>query len=145
MLPAANRDTLTCIKRHKTNQREASVSALARTLVAACLAAPLASFAQGFPTKPVHLVVPYEPGGTVDITARSVAPRMSEALGQPVIIENRGGATGQIGAQEVARSAPDGYTIMFTVGGSHLLSQFTSKNLPYHPVRDFTPISARIG
>lgn len=105
---------------------------------------PYSTHSQAYPVKPIRIVVPYEPGGAVDLTTRAVAPKMSDELGQPVIIENRGGAGGQIGAQQVARSAPDGYTIMFTVGGTHVLSLFTSKNLPYHPVKDFTPITAAV-
>ncbi|MFM9972369.1 MAG: Bug family tripartite tricarboxylate transporter substrate binding protein [Burkholderiales bacterium] len=95
---------------------------------------------QAFPSKPLRIVVPYEPGGAVDLAARDVAPKASEDLGQPIVIENRGGAGSQIGALQVARSAPDGYTFMFTVSATHALSKFASKNLPFDPVKDFTPI-----
>jgi len=97
------------------------------------ICAPLMAFSQTFPVKPIRIVVPYEPGGAPDITARALAPRMSEQLGQPVIIENRSGAGGQIGAQLVARSAPDGYTILFTNGATHTFSMFAYKSLPYTP------------
>ena len=114
-------------------------------VVAAALvwsALPLAAVAQSFPSKPVRIVVPYEPGGAVDILARAVSPKMSEDFGQPVVIENRGGAGGRIGADIVARSSPDGYTFMLTVGATHILNMFTQKNLPYHPIKDFTPITS---
>ncbi len=110
--------------------------------VLAGMAGPPPGFAQAYPSRPIRVVVPYEPGGAIDITARAAAPGMSEDLGQPVVVENRGGADGHIGAQQVARAAPDGYTIMFTIGGGHILSMFSYKDLPYHPVRDFTPITA---
>ncbi|OGA96106.1 MAG: hypothetical protein A3G27_09790, partial [Betaproteobacteria bacterium RIFCSPLOWO2_12_FULL_66_14] len=115
-----------------------------RTILAglAWLAAPLLAIAQAFPSKPVRIVVPLEPGGAVDIAARRLAPKLQEALGQPIIVENRGGAAGQIGTQVVAKAAPDGYTILFTIGGAHVLSMLAYKNLPYHPVRDFTPITS---
>jgi tripartite-type tricarboxylate transporter receptor subunit TctC len=109
---------------------------------ASCIAAPQAVNSQAFPVKPIRIIVPYDPGGAVDIMARAVVPKMTEDLGQPVIVENRAGAAGQIGSQQVARSAPDGYTILFTIGGTHILSLFNTKNLPYHPLKDFTPITA---
>ena len=114
------------------------------------LAAVCASIASGtaagatFPEKPIRIISAYPPGGAADLLARLVNNRMKELLGQPVVVENRGGAGGQIGAQYVASTPPDGYTIMTTVGPAHLLSKFTSKNLPYDPVRDFTPITAGI-
>jgi tripartite-type tricarboxylate transporter receptor subunit TctC len=107
-------------------------------LVALCLCA----HAQTFPSKPIRIVVPLEPGGSVDIAARNVVPGMQESLGQPIVIENRGGAAGQIGTAAVAKAAPDGYTILFTIGSAHVLSLFAYKNLPYNPIRDFTPITA---
>ena len=100
--------------------------------------------AQSWPDKPIRLVSAYPPGGAADLVARVIAPRMKEALGQPAIIENRGGAGGQIGAQHIATSPPDGYSYLITVGPAHLLAKFTSKSLPYDPVKDFTPVSAAI-
>lgn len=114
---------------------------IARVALAA-LAAPLVAAAQNFPAKPVRIIVPLEPGGAIDIAARNLSPRMQEFLGQPVIIENRSGAARQIGTQAVARAAPDGYTILFTIGSAHVLSMFSYKNLPYHPINDFTPITS---
>ena len=112
---------------------------LAGSIAAAALAAP-AAWPQAFPAKPLRVVVPYEPGGAVDLATRDIAPKASEDLGQPIVIENRGGAGGQIGALQVARAPADGYTFMFTVGATHALSRFTSKDLPFDPVKDFTPI-----
>jgi tripartite-type tricarboxylate transporter receptor subunit TctC len=108
----------------------------------AALAAPLIAAAQSFPSKPVRIIVPLEPGGAIDIAARNLSPRIQEFLGQPVIIENRSGAARQIGTLAVARAAPDGYTILFTIGSAHVLSLFAYKNLPYHPISDFTPITS---
>ena len=102
-----------------------------------------AAQAQTFPSKPVHVVVPF-PGGPsgVDLTARLIAPKLSEFLGQPVVMENRAGANGMIGSEAVARSAPDGYTLLFTTPSTHITAVFLSKNVPYDPQKDFTPISA---
>jgi tripartite-type tricarboxylate transporter receptor subunit TctC len=111
-------------------------------LVVAGLAMCASAWGQSYPVKPIRMVVPLEPGGAVDIAGRAIAPRMTEVLGQPIIIENRGGAAGQIGTQQVARAAPDGYTILITIGGAHVLSLFTYKTLPYHPINDFSPITA---
>ena len=99
---------------------------------------------QAWPSRPVRIVVPFPPGNGTDILARLMAPKMTQALGQPVIVENRGGANGMIGAEAVARAAPDGTTILFTSPSTHVTSIFLSKNLPYDPVRDFTPITAAV-
>ncbi len=114
------------------------VSAFAAALT--CLALPPGAAAQPFPTKPIRVIVAYPPGGATDIVARSMVPKASEMLGQPVIIENQGGAGGKIGAQTVARAAPDGYTSLLTVAGSHILMLF-EKDALNHPIRDFTPIT----
>jgi tripartite-type tricarboxylate transporter receptor subunit TctC len=98
------------------------------------------AYSQAFPVKPLRIIVPYETGGAVDLATRDIAVKASEDLGQPFVIENRGGAGGQIGALQVARAPADGYTFMFTVGTTHALSKFATKNLAYDPVRDFTPI-----
>jgi tripartite-type tricarboxylate transporter receptor subunit TctC len=98
--------------------------------------------AQPYPTKPIHLIVPFPPGGTADALARLMAQRLSEGLGQPFVVEDKPGAAGNIGAEYVARSAPDGYTLLYgtigTLGGINLVLY---KNLPFDPVRDFAPIA----
>lgn len=104
----------------------------------AFLPAP-ATFAQAFPTKPVRLVVTYPPGGGADLMARLVAPKMAEALGQPVVVENKAGASGQIGAGEVARAAPDGYTIMLDAANFAVNPSLYAK-LPYDPAKAFAPV-----
>src|SRR5258705_12881286 len=109
-------------------------------LIAAC-AAVVASrvLAQDYPTRPIRLIATYPPGGTVDITARILQPRLSEALGQTVVIENRGGAGGAVGTEAAARSAPDGYTFLYTLS-SHTINPFFY-TLNYDVERDFAPVS----
>jgi tripartite-type tricarboxylate transporter receptor subunit TctC len=107
--------------------------------LAATLACTLA-LAQGYPTKPVRLVVTYPPGGGADLMARLIAPKMGEALGQPVVVENKAGASGQIGAAEVARAAPDGYTIMLDASSFAVNPSLYAK-LPYDPANAFQPLA----
>jgi len=113
-------------------------------LAAAALLTPGNAHAQAPSSRPLKIVVPFPPGNGTDILARLMAPKMTQALGQPVVVENRGGANGMIGAEAVARAAPDGTTILFTSPSTHVTSIFLSKNLPYDPVRDFTPITAAV-
>ncbi len=96
--------------------------------------------AQSYPTKPVRLVVPFPPGGAVDLIARLIQPKMSESLGQPFLLENRPGAAGNVGVESVARSAPDGYTLVINTNGQ-AISPAIYKKLNYDAVRDFTPLS----
>ncbi len=96
--------------------------------------------AQGYPAKPIHLVVPWPPGGNVDITARTIAPALGEALGQQVVVDNRAGAGGTIGTAAVAKSAPDGYTLVLGSSGTLTAAPAVYKTIPYDPLRDFTPI-----
>src|SRR4249920_1751576 len=95
-------------------------------------------------SRPLRIVVPFPPGNGTDILARLMAPKMTAATRQPVIVENRGGANGMIGAEAVARAAPDGTTILFTSPSTHVTALFLSKNLPYDPIKDFTPITAAV-
>ena len=97
--------------------------------------------AQAWPTHPLRLVVPYPPGGGTDLVARSVAAKLAEGLGQPVIVDNRGGAGGTIGTDIVAKAAPDGYTLGIANLSTHATSAVLQKNLPFDPVKSFTPIT----
>ncbi|MFM9972899.1 MAG: Bug family tripartite tricarboxylate transporter substrate binding protein [Burkholderiales bacterium] len=98
-----------------------------------------ASFAQSYPVKPIRLVAPYPPGG-IDVYARALVPKVSEFLGQPVVIDNRAGANGFIGSRHVADSPPDGYTLLFVTASTPVIGIVLTKVAPYDPVKDFTPI-----
>ena len=111
---------------------------LAAGLAALCLAA--SAFAQVFPNKPVRIVVPWPPSGNVDITARTLAPAFSEALGQQVIIENRAGAGGTIGTAAVVKSPADGYTLLLGSSGTVTSGPAVFKNLPYDPLKELVAI-----
>lgn len=111
----------------------------------AALAALLTVFAfcvsaQTFPTKPIRLVVPFPAAGTTDILAREVGQRLSVTLGQPVVIDNRPGAAGNIGADLVAKSAPDGYTLLMGTVGTHAINASLYAKMPYDHVKDFVPV-----
>jgi len=100
--------------------------------------------AQSYPNKPVRLVVPFPPGGPTDIVTRLIAPKMSASLGQPVMVENRGGAGGMIATEQVSKAAPDGYTIiMGTIGGVAVAKSLNPK-LGYDTLRDFAPITQSV-
>ncbi len=116
---------------------------LVTAVVAAMFSFGLDVLAQTWPARPITIVVPFPPG-PLDVVARLVAPKMSDALGQPVVIDNRGGANGTIGSLSVARAAPDGYTILSATVGTHVTSVHLTRNLPYDPVKDFSPIVASV-
>ena len=105
------------------------------------LAPDMAAKAQGWPAKPVRLVVPYPPGGSLDQVARALADKMKDGLGQPVLVENRPGAGGNVGADNVAKSAPDGYSIVMGAVATHAINPALYPKIPYDPVRDFQPIT----
>ena len=97
--------------------------------------------AQAWPSKPIRYIVIFAPGGTTDILARLIAPKLSDALGQPVVVENRPGAGGNVGAEMLAKAAPDGYTIGSGTVSSHAINATLYSKLPYDPVKDFSPIT----
>jgi len=97
--------------------------------------------AQNYPTKPVRFVVPFAPGGSADISARGLSVRMSESLGQTVVIDNHGGAGGAIGAEIVAKAPPDGYTVLYTTNGPVTVNQSLQKGLRYDPMKDLMPVT----
>jgi tripartite-type tricarboxylate transporter receptor subunit TctC len=114
------------------------ISLLARLAVAALL--PLTAHGQEYPTKPVRLIVPFAPGGVMDLTARSIASPLGEALGQAVVVENRPGGGGNIGTDAVAQAAPDGYTLLMA-GDNNSIAPALYAKLNHDVMRDFAPIS----
>ncbi|WP_096668958.1 Bug family tripartite tricarboxylate transporter substrate binding protein [Polaromonas sp. AET17H-212] len=128
---------------HTTNRR--------RLIHAACLAAltgamSMPAVAQSaWPTKPVRIVVPFAPGGTTDILARAVAPELTKAFGQPFIVDNRAGAGGNVGADLVAKSPGDGYTLLMGTVGTHGINKSLYSKMPYDPQKDFAPITLVAG
>ena len=109
---------------------------------AAFVAAPRHSFAQGrFPLRPITLVVPTAPGGSTDFTARLVMEPLSRALGQPVVVDNKPGASGNIGNQFVARAKPDGYTLLVSYSGYHVGNPHLFKQAGWDPIKDFAPVA----
>jgi tripartite-type tricarboxylate transporter receptor subunit TctC len=113
-----------------------------KALLFACLCLfAHASWAQAYPSKPIRLVVPFPPGGSTDIFARPIAQKLSEAFRQQVVVENRGGAGGTIGADMVAKAAPDGYTLLMGHIGTLAVAPSLYPNLPYDPAKSFAPVS----
>ena len=113
-------------------------------LAAASMGAPLSALPQAFPSKSVRVIVPFPPASGLDTMGRLVSIKLADAFGQAVVVENRAGANGMIGSELVARSAPDGYTILTGTSSTHASSPFSIKNLSYDPVKDFTPITAGV-
>lgn len=118
------------------------VSKVARLAALAVLAsAALGASAQDYPTRPIKLVVPFAPGGGVDILGRLFGDAVSRGLGQPIVVENRPGAGAAIGAEFVARSASDGYTLLIGTSSTHGVNSAVNPKLPYDPVKDFSPVA----
>lgn len=110
-------------------------------IAAVLFAFALPAHAQDFPTKPIKLIVPFPPGGPNDIIARVVGAKMSELLGQPVVIDNRGGAGGVIGTDAVAKAEPDGHTVAITSAGALAISKSLQEKLPYDTLKDLKPVT----
>ena len=109
------------------------------------LAAAGPSYAQAYPAKPIKLVIPFPPGGPLDLTGRAIGQKLQEAWGQPVVVENRPGAGGNIGADAVAKSAPDGYTVGLATTGTHAINpHLYGPRLPHDTSRDFTPLTLAV-
>ena len=115
---------------------------MTRLLFAALLAiAACGAAAQGYPNRPLRFIVPFPTGGATDVMARTLGQQLHESMGQPVIVENRVGASGAIGSEFVAKSAPDGHTVLLGTISTHGTSPAVNPKLPYHPSRDFTAVS----
>src|SRR5712664_4213493 len=110
------------------------------SLLLASICAFAAQAQATFPSKPLRIVVPFAPGGSTDIFARMIGERLSAALGQPVLIENRAGAGGNIGADAVAKAAPDGYTLLMATTGVMAINNALYRNMTYDATRDFEPV-----
>jgi tripartite-type tricarboxylate transporter receptor subunit TctC len=115
--------------------------AVIRIFAAALVFACASSFAQEYPTKPIRIIVPFAAGGPADVYARFLGVRLQEALGQPVVVEDRPGAGSIIGTDAVAKSAPDGYTLLM-MSNTHTVNETLIPNKPYQLMRDFVPIAA---
>src|SRR6476646_1329654 len=112
-----------------------------KKIIAALLALPTLAAAQAnYPSKPIRIVLPFGPGGVADITTRTIAPKLTESLGQPIVVDNKPGAGGIIASEAVAKAEPDGYTLLLLTNGN-AVSQALFKSLPYDPVHDFAMIS----
>ena len=110
-------------------------------LAAVALSLPLLAAAQSWPVRPLRMIVPTAPGGGTDFTGRLVAAKLSEALGQQVVVENRGGGGGSVGADNAAKSTPDGYTLLLGSIATHAVNPALYKKLPYDHLKDFAPVS----
>lgn len=125
---------------HSTSRRRLLAGAAAAGLV------PLHAFAQGaYPTKPVRIVVPFAAGGTTDILARAVAQELTKSMGQSFVVDNKGGAGGNIGADIVAKSAPDGYTLLMGTVGTQSINKWLYAKMPFDPQKDLQPITLVAG
>ena len=110
-------------------------------VLAVALFTPRPAEAQPYPSRPIRIVVGYPAGGPVDVTARFIVPGLQKNLGQPVVIDNRGGASGTVGADHVAKSVPDGYTLFFSASATRAINPHVQKNMPFDALKDYTPIS----
>ena len=128
------------------SQRRVAIKSFAYSLIIATNLTAIQAHSQtAWPSKPVKIVVPFAPGGTTDILARAMAPELSKAFGQSFIVENRAGAGGNLGSDIVAKSAPDGYTILMGTVGTHGINVALYEKMPFDPVKDFAPITLIAG
>ena len=128
-----------------SNKPHAIIPAIILSLgVAGSFLTTLSAQAQAFPNKPIRLVCPFPPGGAVDIASRAIAQELSKNLGQPVTVDNKAGAGGNIGGAEVARATPDGYTILMTTSGIQAINPALYAKMPFDPNKDLTPITALV-
>jgi len=118
-----------------------SLVAAVGIVLAATMAAAFPAVAQTWPTKPIRIIVPYPPGGTSDILARTLGQKLSEVLGQTIVVDNKPGANGNVGADLVAKAAPDGYTFLLADIGAIAISPSVYPTLPFDPVKDFSPVT----
>ena len=133
------------VLKHISQRRVAIKSFAYGLIIATNLIAIQAHSKTAWPSKPVKIVVPFAPGGTTDILARAMAPELSKAFGQSFIVENRAGAGGNLGSDIVAKSAPDGYTILMGTVGTHGINVALYEKMPFDPVKDFAPITLIAG
>jgi len=119
------------------------IGALAFALLSAVGVAPAVA-QDGYPNRPIHIVIPFPAGGPADIAARIIGQKMTEDWGQPVVIDNRPGGNTIIGAEYVARAAPDGYTLLMAIDSTLVMNQYVYKSLPYDPLDDFAPITTTV-
>src|SRR5262247_2216688 len=112
-----------------------------KSLLAVFALVALAAQAQEYPSKPVRIVVPFAAGGVTDNSARVIAEPLGQRLGQPVVVENRPGASGNIGTQQVAQSAPDGYTLLLGFDGTMVINPWVFAKIPFDTLRDFDPVT----
>src|SRR5471032_3158689 len=106
-----------------------------------CCSLIASAHAQNYPAKPIRMIVPWPPGGTTDILGRVLGQKISESWGQSVIVDNRGGAAGNIGSEAAAKSPPDGYTLLLGTMSTHAMNQFLYSRMTYDPVNDVVPLS----
>jgi tripartite-type tricarboxylate transporter receptor subunit TctC len=126
------------------DRRLSRIMTATATLLVAVATVNLPAAAQSWPTKSITLIVPFPPGPALDLVARLVGAKLSEVLGAPVVVENRTGANGTLASHAVARAAPDGATLLITTASTHVTAVHLMKNLPYDPVKDFSPIAAAV-
>lgn len=128
------------MNQNKTFLRRRGLLALASAVAAGGFACPAAFAQAGYPNKPIRLVIPFSPGGVTDVAGRTIADFMSKRLGQQVVPDNRAGASGNIGSQQVATAEPDGYTLLVVLDGTFVINPHVYDKVGFDPVRDFAPV-----